>query len=177
MTTPYPYTIWDATTGEIVERGINMNPVAGEGQVLYLGTECDPETTIFDKVTGDPIARSTARLLSQDDLHVEVNRERVRRTEIGKVIDGIYVTGRDEDIRNLTNLALGAQFRLAVGDNATETVFRDGNNVDHPLIPTQVIALWQQSATYVSALYAASWEIKALDPIPQDITDDAHWPS
>jgi hypothetical protein len=104
-----------------------------------------------------------------------VNAERQRRMVAGKVIDGVAVTGRDEDARNLTNLALGAQLRIAGGDLSTPTTFRDGNNVDHALTPPQVLSLWQQSAAYVSELYASSWAIKAMDPPPADITDDQYW--
>ncbi len=104
-----------------------------------------------------------------------INAERRRRIEAGTVIGGIRVTGRDEDARNLTSLALAAQLRIAGGDTATITVYRDGDNVDHELTPPQVLALWQQSAAYVSALYAASWAIKAMEPIPADVTADALW--
>ncbi|MDI6834496.1 MAG: DUF4376 domain-containing protein [Rhizobiaceae bacterium] len=106
----------------------------------------------------------------------DVNRERARRIVAGKVIDGVYVTGRDEDARNLTNLMLGAQLRITAGDT-TPTTYRDGNNVDHVLSPEQIVLLWQQSAAYVSALYAASWALKALDPIPADYTADQYWPT
>ncbi|MBZ9984740.1 DUF4376 domain-containing protein [Mesorhizobium sp. BR-1-1-8] len=104
-----------------------------------------------------------------------VNAERDRRIIAGKTIDGIAVTGRDEDARNLTNLALAAQLRLGQGDMITLTTFRDGTNTDHDLTPPQVLSLWQQSATYVSSLYAASWAIKAMDPLPADVTADELW--
>lgn len=107
----------------------------------------------------------------------DVNRERQRRIVAGKVIGGVHVTGRDEDARNLTNLALAAQLRMASGDTTTTTVFRDGQNIDHELTPPQMLALWQQSAAYVSALYAASWAIKAMEPLPADVTDDDLWPA
>lgn len=107
----------------------------------------------------------------------EINAERTRRVRHGKVINGIQVTGRDEDARNLTNLALGAQVRIAGGDMTTPTTFRDGNNVDHELAPPQLLDLWRQSADYVSALYTASWAIKAMDPMPADVTDAALWPA
>lgn len=110
---------------------------------------------------------------TQAELAIAVNRERARRIEAGKVIDGARVTGRDEDARNLTNLALAAQLRLAAGD-ATATTFRDGDNVDHQLSPAQVLSLWQQSAAYVSSLYAASWALKA-GPIPADYAADQYW--
>lgn len=111
--------------------------------------------------------------ISSDD----VNAERDRRIVAGKTINGIAVTGREEDARNLTNLALAAQMRIASGDTATLTTFRDGNNVDHDLTPAEMLALWQASAAYVSALYAASWVIKALDPIPLDFDADSRWPA
>lgn len=104
-----------------------------------------------------------------------INAERQRRIVAGTTIAGIEVTGRDEDTRNLTNLALAAQMRLATGDDETITVFRDGDNVDHELTPSQVLALWQISAEYVSSLYAASWRIKAMETLPENITDDELW--
>lgn len=113
------------------------------------------------------VARSAA--------YAAINAERQRRIEAGKVIEGVYVTGRDEDARNLTNLALAAQMRIASGDTSTITVYRDGNNVGHELTPPQVLSLWQQSADYVTALYAASWAIKAIEPLPGDVTGDDLW--
>lgn len=107
----------------------------------------------------------------------EVNAERDRRIVAGKIINGVFVTGRDEDARNLTNLALAAQLRLASGDTTTLTTFRDGDNVDHDLTPPQVLSLWQLSATYVSDLYAASWALKAENPIPTDYDSNTHWPA
>jgi hypothetical protein len=108
-------------------------------------------------------------------IRAAINIERDRRIVAGKSINGVYVTGRDEDARNLTNLALAAQLRIASGDIATLTRFRDGDNLDHELTPPQVLALWQGSAAYVSTLYAASWAIKAMDPLPEDITADELW--
>lgn len=110
-------------------------------------------------------------VISNDD----VNAERDRRIIAGKTINGVAVTGREEDARNLTNLALAAQLRLASADTTTTTTFRDGNNVDHDLTPSEMLALWQGSAAYVSDLYAASWVIKALDPIPADFDADSYW--
>ncbi len=107
--------------------------------------------------------------------HAAINAERQLRIETGTVIDGICVTGRDEDARNLTNLALAAQMRIAGGDTSTITVYRDGNNVDHELTPPQVLSLWQKSSAYVSDLYAASWAIKAMEPLPVDVTVDELW--
>jgi len=129
--------------------------------------------------TPDPSIIITAEMKAAEkraSTEAAVNAERQRRILAGTVIDGVHVTGRDEDALNLTNLALVAQLRIAGGDMTTPTVYRDGNNVDHELTPPQMLALWQQSAEYVSALYEASWSIKAMDPLPEDVTDDELWP-
>lgn len=130
--------------------------------------------------TPDPAKIITAEqkaATAKQSLCDAINADRTRRIVAGKVIDGIHVTGRDEDARNLTNLALAAQLRISTGDTSTVTLFRDGDNVDHELAPLQVMSLWQQSSEYVSALYAASWALKALDPIPADFADDSYWPA
>lgn len=106
-----------------------------------------------------------------------VNAERDRRIVAGKTFQGVAVTGREEDMRNLTNLALAAQLRIASGDTTTVTVFRDGNDVLHYLSPPQMLAMWQQGTAYVSDIYAASWVIKDLVPIPLDYNDDSRWPA
>lgn len=105
-----------------------------------------------------------------------VNEERERRLLAGKLFDGIGLRGTDRDMTILTSLVLGAQMRIAGGDVVTTTTYRDLSNVDHELTPPQIIALWQQGSTYVSALYAASWEIKSMVPVPADVADDSLWP-
>ena len=115
--------------------------------------------------------------IAREARHAAINAERRRRIEADKMIDSVYVTGRDEDARNLTNLALAAQMRIGMGDTTTPTTYRDGDNVDHELTPPQMLALWRHSAEYVSALYAASWAIKAMEPLPDDVTDDGLWPA
>lgn len=129
-----------------------------------------PDTSII--ITAEQKAAEASAVLS-----AAVNAERQRRIAAGKVIDGVHVTGSNEDARNLTSLALAAQLRLASGDTETTTTFRDGGNVDHQLMPAQVLSLWQQSAEFVSELYAASWALKAMEPIPEDFPNDAYWPA
>lgn len=109
--------------------------------------------------------------------HEDVNAERRRRILAGRIINDVHVTGSDEDARNLSNLAMAAQIRMAAGDLTTTTIYRDAGNVDRVLTPPELVALWQASAEYVSALYAASWALKALDPIPADFAADTYWPA
>lgn len=130
------------------------------------------EQEIYDLAQQGEVASYQGETVSSG----QVNLERQRRIAVGKVIDGVHVTGSDEDARNLMSLALGAQMRLAAGDTETVTTFRDGGNFDHDLTPAQLLSLWQQSAAYVSDLYAASWALKAMEPIPADYANDSYWP-
>lgn len=113
----------------------------------------------------------------------DVNSERARRLELGTVVSvtgyatPIYVQGRDEDTRNLQGLATAAFARMSQGDTTTITTFRDGYNDMHDLTPSQVWELWSISSNYVKELYAASWAIKEMVPMPADITADALWPA
>jgi len=105
----------------------------------------------------------------------DVNAERQRRIAAGTVINGVYVTGRDEDARNLQALVTTAQLRLSAGDTTTTTIFRDGNNIDHALTPSQIVELFVGSTSYVSSMYQASWTLKATNPLPQDYANDEYW--
>ena len=105
----------------------------------------------------------------------QVNAERQRRILLGTTINGVYVTGDDVNRANLSDLAFGASLRIGAGDVTTVTTFRDGNNVDHDLTPLELLSLWQQAAAHVSLLYAKSWTLKGMDPIPVDFADDSYW--
>lgn len=108
-----------------------------------------------------------------------INEERERRIVAGAAfavpgIGSVPVTGRDEDIRNLQGLGMAALLRVSSGDTTTITAFRDAADAMHDMTPPQVLALWQASASYVSAIYQASWAIKADANL--DHTADANWP-
>lgn len=133
--------------------------------------------TIYFKHQWEKLQVVDAPKVAAAPISDDVNAERRRRILAGKVINGVRVTGSDEDARNLTNLALAAQVRLAGGDKTTITVYRDGHDKDHGLTPDTLLALWQAASAYVSALYAASWKIKAMTPIPADFADNKHWPA
>lgn len=110
-----------------------------------------------------------------------INAERERRISAGTTVTvtgvgDIPVQGRDVDIRNLQGLGLMALARVSSGDTTTLTTFRDADNVDHDLTPPQVLELVQNAAAAAEAIIQASWAIKAMDPLPSDVTDDSLWP-
>lgn len=111
----------------------------------------------------------------------DVNRERDRRVSAGTTVelDGygpVPLQGRDQDQTNLLGLVTAASLRLAGGDNTTVTKFRDALNVDHMLVPSQIVEMWSKGSAWISDVYDASWTIKAMDPIPADYAADSYWP-
>lgn len=111
----------------------------------------------------------------------DVDAERDRRILAGGTFDvagygAVRIIGREVDMRNLTNLALAAQARIAAGAGSAVTNFRDADNVIHPLVQAQVLDLWSKGAALVEAIYAASWAIKDGGAIPADYADDSRWP-
>ena len=135
--------------------------------------------------TPDPSIIVTAEQKAADALAAQkevVNAERERRIAEGATVTvtgagDIPVQGRDVDVRNLQGLGLAALARVSAGDTATITTFRDADNVDHELTPPQVLELVQRAAGVVEAIITASWAIKAMDPLPGNVADDALWPA
>lgn len=177
MTEIAPYTLWTLETGEIYSDGdcVMGKKEIPEGCAIHWGEKLKGETHIFDVETHLPLIRSTPRPIQPDEVSPLVNRERQRRIEFGKDFGGVWVTGSDKDILNLTNLAMGAQLRISLSD-PTVSVFRDGLNVEHELTPLGLLGLWQAASTYVEDVYKASWALKAMDPFPLDYASDTYWP-
>lgn len=111
----------------------------------------------------------------------DITRERSRRVAAGTVVtvEGygeVALQGRPEDQITLGNLAQVSLLRIQQGDTTTITKFRDRDNVDHSLTPPQIVDMWVKGTQWVSTVYEASWDVKDLDPIPLDYTDDKYWP-
>ena len=110
----------------------------------------------------------------------KVNEERERRIKEGTKVSitnygEVSLQGRLEDQTSLQGLAFGAQLRMSLGDNKTELLFLDKDNILHKLTPPQLLELWQKGAAFVSATYAKSWVIKELDPFSTNPSDPGLW--
>ena len=112
----------------------------------------------------------------------DVNAERARRLVAGTSVSvtgqgPVALSGRDEDTRNLQGLAFAAQLRLADGNTAHQTTFRDAENVDHVLTPAQILEMWSLGSAWIEQVYAASWALKENpNGIPADYANDGYWP-
>jgi hypothetical protein len=116
----------------------------------------------------------------QDQMRLEVNVTREKKIAAGCSVslDGIgviYVRGTPEDMRNLTNLATLANLYVSQGVT-TKMTFRDDKNVMYDLTPAQMSLLWQRIMGYVTRVYEHSWNIKNMNPIPQDFNEPKYWP-
>lgn len=134
------------------------------------------QSWVISEATQEEIDSRIAALKQQINNHREkliVSGCNVSIANVGTV----YVTGTQEDVRNVAGLGQGAIVRIMTGDETTVD-FRDGNNNMFTLTPQQMLELWQKSAGYISAIYQSSWNIKEMDPIPTDyISNTSYWPS
>lgn len=115
------------------------------------------------------------------DFRDAVNAERTKRVTKGTDVEVtdyglVALQGRPEDQSTLQGLAFAASLRLSQGDITTTAQFLDRNNVLHHLTPRQMVEAWEKGAAFIEQVYAASWQIKEMDPIETDPKDDSLWP-
>lgn len=137
--------------------------------------------TVTQTWTVEPLT-TEEKLEKQVELRQNINVERERRLKIGANVsisglaNTVYVTGDEENIRNMTNL--GQLSMLYIQRNANTTIpFRDAQNTLHTLTPLQMSNLWEKTVSYVSSVYQSSWAMKDMSPLPQDFLDDKYWPN
>jgi hypothetical protein len=110
----------------------------------------------------------------------DVDAERDRRIALGVAVtladsSSFTVQTRDErDFRNVAGLSTAALAYKALGQSPT-IVFRDAANVNHNLTPDLVIEMGLKVAAATESIYARSWALKAISPIPADCTSDTYW--
>ena len=113
--------------------------------------------------------------------HAQISAERTRRIALGTMatvtgIGSFLVDTRDEvDFRNINGLTAKGIVLSMSGDTTTTVTFRDANNVDRVMNGAQLIEFGASIGNVVDVLYKKSWALKAMDPIPDDITDDQYW--
>lgn len=111
----------------------------------------------------------------------KINFERSRRIVQGVPVSvtgyptPIHLRGLPTDIQTIQGLLSRAQIRVNNND-ATTNVFRDMNNVDHTLTPAQMVELGVKAIDWVEQIFVDSWALKAMDPIPEDYSNDIYWP-
>ena len=76
--------------------------------------------------------------------------------------------------RNIQGLAT-VGINMALGGITTTVAFRDYDNVMQDLTAEDLRNMGLQAAARIQTVYAKSWALKAMTPIPGDYTDDVYW--
>jgi hypothetical protein len=115
------------------------------------------------------------------DASAGVDLELARRIALGVTVTlstgkTIPVQTRDDtDFRNINGLSTCGLALQGQGSTQT-TVFRDANNQSWTLAPAELVEMGLKVLAGVQAIYAKSWALKAMSPIPADYaTNDSYW--
>jgi hypothetical protein len=116
----------------------------------------------------------------------QVNAERSRRLDGGFVYRGVEYDsdkGARDSIASASAMALGAMIEDPGGEKGLRWADPDrdfawiaANNVAVPMTAAECYAFAQAAMAYASSLIIAARNLKDIDPIPGDATDDKHWP-
>jgi hypothetical protein len=123
--------------------------------------------------TASDIAADRRRVLKE-----RVNSERERRLALGALIsvtglaNPVHVQGTLRDRINLYGLDKEAR------DSAPSAMmsFHDANDEDRPMTASQMIEMISKAEKIALSLFVAGHNLKAMDPIPDDLDDDRYWP-
>lgn len=161
-------------TGGVVTEAV-LDPETGEptGEVLIVST---PAPLVDDYVPGPAPVPSEA-----------VNAERDRRIVAGFDFNGVRFQSRPEDRENIMGAFSMADTALTVGgkqpgdlrwhDGDEDFVFIAEDNTRVPMDAVTVLGLGKAAAAQKSAMTFAANDLKKMNPIPADFTDDRHWPA
>lgn len=113
----------------------------------------------------------------------QVSAERERRLSLGCTVTlssgqgPIPVQTRDEvDHRNLLTLESQAMKAVIAGAPQTSFPFRDADDKTWNLTALEMMDMTAKVAAFGAGIFAKSWALKTMDPIPSDYaTNDAYW--
>ena len=115
----------------------------------------------------------------------DIGKERDDRINAGFMFDGVLYQSRPEDRENLSGAATNALSAImagaTVGDylwhgGSTDFVWIAADNSLHPMDAQTMFALGQAAMAHKQAHIFAARAIKDMDPLPEDVSDDALWP-
>jgi len=113
----------------------------------------------------------------------QVSAERERRLSLGCTVTlasgqgPIPVQTRDEvDHRNLLTLESQAMKAVISGAPQTQFFFRDAQDHTWTLTALEMMDMTAKVAAFGAGIFAKSWALKAMDPIPSDFaTNESYW--
>lgn len=132
--------------------------------------------TVEDDGEGAPIAVFAPITVTVAD----VVAERARRLALGFDYDfgdsrGVHRIGQTAaDLAGWSEVTTAAQTALNLGDTTPIGIVTDTGPV--AVTPLEWQAVLAAATTYRQPIWAASFALQAMDPIPVDFTDDSYWP-
>lgn len=177
------FTVYRLSDGQIVRFGTcreyDIHSQAEDGEVVYVGAKLRDDQWRFDLETGAPVAFVPPP--SRNELIALVIRERAKRLAAGFDYDfgderGVHRIGTTEDDRKgwdeVSDLA-STLIDIGNPDGEIQIVTDTGP-------ATVTAAEWKQillaASQFRQPIWAASFVLQAMDPIPQDVTANTYWP-
>lgn len=156
-------------------------------EVVY---EPDPKVTATTKLSAyttviadDVVMRSrTVEEILIDNSAINSEREGRLRKNYSVVLKdaGTVAINLDNDsVDTLHRLTTMAQLLISINDTRT-TTYRDVNNVNHSLTPTQITEVFLAVVLQIQSVYEATWLIKDDIEVVNTLTElkeDPRWPS
>lgn len=109
---------------------------------------------------------------------VDAERDRRLARGIAVTLPGhgpVRLRGRERDQIALLALKDTARDMAAAGVTAAVIPFRDAEDAEHLLSPAQICALADAGKGAAARIYRAAWAIKAAQPRPAELSDEALW--
>ena len=138
----------------------------------------DMATQVAAWLTANPtfqISPYSAPAPTGDDVDAERDRRRYLQISVATSPTGTFPIDMDAISQlNIQGVATAGLYLASAAPSQT-TVFRDANNTSHNLLPSELIAMGLGVQAYIGNLYAKSWALKAMSPIPADFAADSYW--
>lgn len=174
------YTLHWKDTGIVIQSGqvprADLYPLIPDGAMITEGVEADPETERIDGGKAIPWVRP----LERDELMAAIERERAKRLAKGFDYDfkdkrGVHRIGTTESDESgwskVTNLVNA--YMMAGKQNEKITLETDTGEVVISAKEWSDILI--QKGSFEQQIYAVSFKLQKLDPIPQDVENPKYW--
>ena len=154
-----------------VALGFVPSTAVDEASLWAAVADIDPNGIASDNAAGQAALAAVIRRA----IDAERDRRRCLPISVTTSPTGTFQINMDDTSQQ--NIAGLATAGIVLGSAAPTqtTAFRDLANVTHNLLPSELVSMGLQVMAHIGALYAKSWALKAMSPIPADYTADSYW--
>lgn len=145
------------------------------------------EADSFEDVEPLPIKTFNGELGLTADVSREMRVRMVEQEIDRRVLKGVTISvtdagdipiqGRLKDQINIIALSDTAKELIEAGYVDMQLSFKDADSVRHRLTPAQILELARKGKAAAAAIIDAGHTMLELEEIPENFTDDSHWPA